>query len=196
MPSLSTPANTLCTRAVTPCHRPTGWMLARWALLTPIVGRSSFWAGADGTIYAADLASPVLAVGGNSLSLPQKLQGHTGAVISLAMSVDGSMLISGSRDGSAKARTLAASAAAAIAGASRTIAAVARCGGARQVACKSGVACCETGMGLRRRAAPENVCAARGTRHGEFRTQPRSVVWAFCAALHQSAVSSVFAAAL
>jgi hypothetical protein len=32
-------------------------------------------------IYAADLASPVLAVGGNSLAIPQKMPGHAGPTL-------------------------------------------------------------------------------------------------------------------
>ena len=64
----------------------------------------SVYVGAgDGLIYCVDLCSPVASSsGGASFAVANRLRGHEGAVLCLAMSLEGCLLISGSRDCSAK----------------------------------------------------------------------------------------------
>lgn len=97
-------------RSVRIWHIPSGGCLASVSFPSPLTALalnpcefSLYAAGSDGNVYVVDLASPVpSAAGGYSLSPPQVFKGHAGAVLSLSMSLDGSLLISGSKDGTAK----------------------------------------------------------------------------------------------
>jgi len=89
---------------------PTGQCLAMAQFPTPCTSLalhpsedSVFVGGSDGDVYAVDLVAPVPSASGTpALAAANRYVGHTGAVLSLSLSFDGSMLVSSSRDGTAK----------------------------------------------------------------------------------------------
>jgi hypothetical protein len=64
---------------------------------------TSIHPGSGGDIFCVDLVAPVASSTGTpALPAAQQYVGHTAAVASLSLSFDGTMLVSGSRDGTVK----------------------------------------------------------------------------------------------
>lgn len=91
-------------------HIPTGVCLAMAQFPTPVTSvalhpceETVYCGGSDGDVYAVDLVAPVpSSTGTPALTAANRYVGHTGGVLSLSLSFDGSLLVSSSRDGTAK----------------------------------------------------------------------------------------------